>query len=167
MPKIEALAGAPIEWHFVGPVQSNKTRAIARYFAWVHGIDRLKIAQRLSAQRPDDLAPLNACIQVNLSREDSKAGASPAETAVLARAVAALPGLRVRGLMTLPAMSDDFDTQRAAFRRLRELYEALVTEGLALDTLSMGMTGDLEAAVAEGSTLVRIGTGIFGSRAPR
>jgi len=162
--KMAALADLALEWHFIGPLQSNKTRAVAERFAWVHGVDRLKIAQRLSDQRPDHLPPLHVCIQVNVSGEATKAGVAPEAAAELARAVAALPRLRLRGLMTLPAPQADPARQREPFARLRRLYEALRAEGLDLDTLSMGMTGDLEAAVAEGATIVRVGTGIFGQR---
>lgn len=166
VPKIEALAGEPVEWHFLGPLQSNKTRLIAAHFDWVHSVDRVKIARRLSEQHPADRGPLNVCIQVNISGEASKSGVPPGEAAGLVRAARALPGLRVRGLMAIPSADADFDVQRAAFARLRELYEALATGGEPLDTLSMGMTGDLEAAVAEGATLLRVGTGIFGPRPP-
>lgn len=162
--KIAALAGQPIEWHFIGPIQSNKTRGIAEHFSWVHSVDRLKIAQRLSTQRPAHLPPLNICIEVNISGEASKSGVPPAEVAELARECSLLPRLQLRGLMTIPPVSRDFETQRDYFRRLRELRDALNQTGSALDTLSMGMTDDLEAAIAEGSTLVRIGSGIFGER---
>ena len=163
--KIAELAAVPgIEWHFIGPLQSNKTRPVAENFAWVHSIDRLKIAERLSAQRPQGLPPLSVCIQVNVSGEASKSGVAPAEAAELAHRVAALPRLRLRGLMAIPAPADDFAAQRAPFRELRELFERLRGEGLPLDTLSMGMSDDLEAAIAEGSTLVRVGTAIFGQR---
>lgn len=163
--KIAELATMPgIEWHFIGPLQSNKTRPVAENFAWVHSIDRLKIAERLSAQRPQGLPPLSVCIQVNVSGEASKSGVAPAEAAELAHRVAALPRLRLRGLMAIPAPADDFAAQRAPFRELRELFERLRGEGLPLDTLSMGMSDDLEAAIAEGSTLVRVGTAIFGQR---
>ncbi|MDZ7661809.1 YggS family pyridoxal phosphate-dependent enzyme [Thiohalophilus sp.] len=165
-PKIAALADEAIEWHFIGPVQSNKTREIAEHFAWVHSVERLKIARRLSEQHPADLPPLNVCLQINTSGEASKAGAAPGDAPALARAVADLPHLRLRGLMTIPAPADDFEQQRQPFRRLRELFEQLNAAGLALDTLSMGMTGDMEAAIAEGSTIVRIGTAVFGARAP-
>ena len=158
------LADAGIEWHFVGALQSNKTRAAAEGFDWVHAVDRLKIARRLSEQRPSQLAPLQCCIQVNVSGEASKAGAEPAAVSELAHAVAALPGLRLRGLMTLPEAVESFDEQRSAFRQLRLLQARLIDEGLALDTLSMGMSNDLEAAVAEGATLVRLGTAVFGPR---
>ena len=162
--KRQALADADIEWHFIGPLQSNKTRAVAEGFDWVHAVDRLKIAQRLSAQRPSELAPLNCCIQVNVSGEASKSGVAPDAVTALAHEVAALPGLRLRGLMTLPEAVHEFEAQRAAFRQLRELQETLIQQGLNLDTLSMGMTNDLEAAIAEGATLVRIGTAVFGQR---
>lgn len=155
------LADLALTWHFIGPIQSNKTRAIAEHFAWVHAVDRLKIAQRLSEQRPTDLPPLNLCLQVNVSGEASKSGCAPAELAALARAVAELPNLRLRGLMAIPEPTDDPAAQRAAFARLRELKDGL---GLDLDTLSMGMSHDLEAAIAEGATWVRIGTALFGAR---
>jgi pyridoxal phosphate enzyme (YggS family) len=160
--KQEALADLDILWHFTGPIQSNKTRPIAERFAWVHGVDRLKIAQRLSDQRPEAMAPLNVCIQVNIGRESTKAGVAPASLAGLAHAVAALPRLRLRGLMAIPAPTADLREQRAAFRRMRELLDGL--DMPELDTLSMGMSDDLEAAVAEGATLVRIGAAIFGRR---
>jgi hypothetical protein len=162
--KIGALQNSDIEWHFIGRLQSNKTADIARYFAWVHGLDRLKHAQRLSAQRPADLAPLQVCLQVNLSGEISKGGVGPTEVVPLAEAVAQLPNLRLRGLMTLPDPEAKPDEQRKVFAQLRHQYDALRKQGLALDTLSMGMSGDLESAIAEGSTLVRIGTDIFGPR---
>ncbi|HVE05978.1 MAG TPA: YggS family pyridoxal phosphate-dependent enzyme [Paraburkholderia sp.] len=164
--KLDALADlrGELEWHFIGPLQSNKTRPVAERFDWVHSIDRLKIAQRLSEQRPDDLPPLNVCVQVNVSGEASKSGIAPNEAADVARAVAALPKLRLRGLMAIPEPAGDVEQQRAPHRALRELFERLRTEGLALDTLSMGMSGDLEAAVLEGATMVRIGTAIFGAR---
>jgi uncharacterized pyridoxal phosphate-containing UPF0001 family protein len=154
----------PLEWHFIGPIQSNKTRPLAERFDWVHSIDRERIARRLSEQRPEGLAALNVCVQVNVSGEASKSGCAPEECPELARQVAALPGLRLRGLMTIPAPSEDAAVQRAQFARLRELFERLRGEGLGLDTLSMGMSDDLEAAVAEGSTLVRVGSALFGSR---
>ncbi|WP_349570898.1 YggS family pyridoxal phosphate-dependent enzyme [Azotobacter salinestris] len=155
------LAGLDLTWHFIGPIQSNKTRAIAEHFAWVHSVDRLKIAQRLSEQRPAQLPPLNICLQVNVSGEASKSGCQPAELTELAGAVAELPNLRLRGLMAIPEPTDDPAAQRAAFARLRALKESL---GLDLDTLSMGMSHDLEAAIAEGATWVRIGTALFGAR---
>jgi pyridoxal phosphate enzyme (YggS family) len=168
--KIRALAAATptpdqvLEWHFIGPIQSNKTRPIAEHFDWVHTVEREKIATRLSEQRPAGLAPLNICLQVNISGEASKSGAAPDEVAALARAVAGLPRLRLRGLMAIPEPEDDVEQQRAAFRRVRELYELLRGEGLALDTLSMGMSGDMRAAVLEGATIVRVGSAIFGAR---
>jgi hypothetical protein len=151
-------------WHFIGPLQSNKTRLVAEHFDWVHSVDRLKIAERLSQQRPANLPPLNVCIQINVSGETSKSGCAPAEAASLCHAIAALPGLRLRGLMAIPEATDDVQSQRLPFRQLRYIYEQLRSEGLALDTLSMGMSHDLEAAIAEGATLVRIGTAIFGER---
>jgi len=159
--KQRELADLPLTWHFIGPIQSNKTKPIAEHFAWVHSVDRLKIAERLSAQRPAGLPPLNICLQVNVSGEDSKSGCAAAELPALAAAVAALPNLRLRGLMAIPEPSDDPAVQRAAFARLRTLGEEL---GLPLDTLSMGMSHDLEAAIAEGATWVRIGTALFGAR---
>ncbi|SUX29577.1 YggS family pyridoxal phosphate-dependent enzyme [Chromobacterium vaccinii] len=162
--KCEALAGLDIEWHFIGPLQSNKTRVVAERAHWAHSIDRLKIAERLSAQRPDVLPPLNVCVQVNVSGEDSKSGCAPEEAAALARAAAALPGLRLRGLMCVPEPTQDAARLAAQFARLRGLLLQLNAEGLALDTLSMGMSADLEAAVAEGATLVRVGSAIFGQR---
>lgn len=162
--KQEALTGLDLEWHFIGPIQSNKTRPIAHHFDWAHSVDREKIARRLSAQRPADLSPLNVCLQVNISAEAAKSGASPDALCALASCVGALPGLRLRGLMAIPARESDFERQRAAFRRLREAFDILNADGLALDTLSMGMSGDLEAAIAEGATLVRVGSDIFGAR---
>jgi hypothetical protein len=167
--KITALADlrAGIAWHLIGPLQSNKTRDVATHFDWVHSIDRLKLAQRLSEQRPAHLAPLQVCLQVNISGEPSKSGVAPGEALALARAVAALPRLRLRGLMAIPEPAQDLESQRAPHRALRLLMAELVAQGVALDTLSMGMSADLEAAIAEGATLVRIGTAIFGSRAAR
>ncbi|MNZ31986.1 hypothetical protein D3C78_493050 [compost metagenome] len=155
------LADLPIAWHFIGPIQSNKTRPIAEHFHWVHSVDRLKIAQRLSEQRPAGLPPLNVCLQVNVSGEDSKSGCAPEELPALAAAVAKLPNLALRGLMAIPEPTDDIAAQHAAFARLRELMHSL---NLDLDTLSMGMSHDLEAAIAEGATWVRIGTALFGAR---
>ena len=165
--KIDALADlrGGIEWHLIGPLQANKTRVVAAQFDWVHSVDRLRTAQRLSEQRPAHLPPLSVCLQVNISGEASKSGIDPAEAAAVARAVAALPRLWLRGLMSIPAPAHGFEAQRAPHRALRLLFEALGREGLALDTLSMGMSDDLEAAVAEGATLVRIGTAVFGPRA--
>jgi PLP dependent protein len=164
--KIEALADLrnALEWHFIGPLQSNKTRPVAEHFDWVHSVDRLKIAQRLAEQRPEGLPPLNVCLQVNVSGEASKSGVTPADTPALAQAIAALPKLRLRGLMSIPEPAGDLEAQRAPHRVLRALFEQLRADGLALDTLSMGMSGDLEAAVLEGATIVRIGTAIFGKR---
>lgn len=153
-----------LEWHFIGPIQSNKTRLIAEHFDWVHSIDRLRIAQRLSEQRPAHLPPLNVCLQVNISGEASKSGAPPEQVASLAQAVMALPHLHLRGLMAIPEAVDDPERQRVPLRAVRELGEKLRIEGVPIDTLSMGMSGDLEAAVAEGATIVRIGTAIFGVR---
>ena len=155
------LADLPLIWHFIGPIQSNKTRPIAEHFDWVHSVDRLKIAQRLSEQRPAHLPALNICLQVNVSGEQSKSGCSPEELTALARAVVALPNLRLRGLMAIPEPTDDVAAQHAAFARLRQLRDELA---LNLDTLSMGMSHDLEAAIAEGATWVRIGTALFGAR---
>jgi PLP dependent protein len=165
LPKIEALASEGLEWHFIGPLQSNKTRPVAEHFAWMHSVDRLKIAQRLSEQRPDALPPLNICLQVNISGEASKSGVEPDDLPELAAAVTRLPRLRLRGLMAIPAPSEDFAEQRRACARLRECQERLLGAGQDLDTLSIGMSDDLEAAIAEGATLVRIGTAIFGPRA--
>ncbi|GAB2866859.1 YggS family pyridoxal phosphate-dependent enzyme [Pseudoduganella ginsengisoli] len=168
--KIRALSSATptpdqaLEWHFIGPIQSNKTRPIAENFDWVHTVEREKIAQRLSDQRPDGLPPLNICLQVNISGEASKSGATPEEIGALAHAVAGLPRLRLRGLMAIPEPEDDFDKQRAAFARVRTLYDTLRAQGLALDTLSMGMSGDMRAAILEGATIVRVGSAIFGAR---
>jgi len=155
---------AHLSWHFIGPIQSNKTRQIAEHFDWVHSVDREKIARRLAEQRPAGLPPLNICLQVNISAEDSKSGLSPAELPAVARAVAALPGLRLRGLMAIPAPSEIAAEQRAAFRQLRELAQQLSADGIVCDTLSMGMSADLDAAIAEGATIVRVGTAIFGQR---
>ncbi len=163
--KIEALKEYSLEWHFIGPVQSNKTKHLATHFDWVHSVDRFKIAQRLNDQRPGNLTPLNICLQINVSGEASKAGAQPEAVPELARAIAELPRLRLRGLMAIPARHTEFATQRQPFHRLRVLQAQLIDAGLPLDTLSMGMTNDLEAAIAEGSTLVRVGAGIFGPRA--
>ncbi len=166
--KIDALADlrAQVAWHLIGPLQSNKTRPVAEAFDWVHSVDRLKIAARLAEQRPPGLPPLNVCLQVNVSGEDSKSGVAPAELPALARAVAVLAPerLRLRGLMSIPEPTADLEVQRRQHRQLRELFDLLLADGLALDTLSMGMSGDIEAAIAEGSTLVRVGSAIFGTR---
>ncbi|MFZ2971599.1 MAG: YggS family pyridoxal phosphate-dependent enzyme [Ferribacterium limneticum] len=162
--KVAETAGRNLEWHFIGPLQSNKSRAVAEHFDWVHSIERLKIAERLSAQRPANLPPLQVCVQVNVSGEASKSGCAPDEALDLCRAVAALPGLQLRGLMAIPEPTDDPASQRAPFRQVREIYDHIRAAGIPLDTLSMGMSHDLEAAVAEGATIVRIGTAIFGER---
>jgi hypothetical protein len=167
LPKIVALRGLPLAWHFIGRLQANKTRAVAENFDWVHTIDRPNVAERLAAQRPAAAAPLNVCLQVRLGTvdADARAGAPPGEIAALAHAVGRLPRLRLRGLMCLPPPSEDCVSQRAWFAQVRVLRDELVAGGIAgLDTLSMGMSGDLEAAVAEGSTLLRIGTALFGAR---
>jgi len=162
--KIAAIANADLVWHFIGPIQSNKTKPIAENFDWVHTIDREKIAVRLNEQRPEGLAPLQVCLQVNTSGEASKSGVQPDQVAALARAVQALPRLQLRGLMSIPEPEEDFDRQRAAFRVLRELFDTLRAEGLQLDTLSMGMSADMQAAIMEGATIVRVGSAIFGAR---
>ena len=162
--KVEALRAMGLEWHFIGPLQSNKTRPVANAFDWVHSIDRLKIAERLAEQRAAHLAPLKVCIQVNVSAEDSKSGVAPEQLGALAHAVAALPRLQLRGLMCIPEPSADAAVLRARFALLRELQAGLVADGLALDTLSMGMSQDIELAVAEGATIVRVGSAIFGER---
>lgn len=160
------LADLPIEWHFIGPLQSNKTRAVAERFDWMHSVERLKIAQRLSSQRPGEMPPLNICLQVNIDGEESKSGLAPAELPAVAKAVAELPKLQLRGLMAIPAPREDADKQREPFEQLAQLLEQLRTElpEQPLDTLSMGMSGDLEAAIESGATLVRVGTDIFGPR---
>jgi len=163
--KIAQLRDLALEWHCIGPLQSNKTRPVAEHFDWVHTVDRLKIAERLSAQRPEGLAPLNVCIQVNIDGGPTKSGVAPADALALARAVAALPRLKLRGIMTIPEPAPDFEAACAVHERARALFDQLNAEGLGLDTLSMGMSADLEAAVAAGSTMVRIGTAIFGVRA--
>ena len=162
--KIEALAGFDLTWHFIGHLQSNKTRTVAEYFDWVHTIDKLKTARRLSDQRPDHLAPLNVCLQVNVDGEASKSGVAPAELPDLASACMELPGIRLRGLMCLPAIREDFERQRVPFAALRHMAEELRQGGIDTDTLSMGMTADYRAAVFEGATIVRIGTALFGER---
>ena len=154
----------PLAWHLIGPLQSNKTRAVAEAFDWVHSVDRLKIAQRLSEQRPPQRPPLQVCLQVNISGEASKSGVAPSDLPALAQAVSALPGLRLRGLMSIPEPTADPQAQRQAHRALRQLFDSLNQRGLGMDTLSMGMSDDLEAAIAEGSTLVRVGTALFGAR---
>ena len=162
--KIAQLRDLALEWHCIGPLQSNKTRPVAEHFDWVHTVDRLKIAERLSAQRPEGLAPLNVCIQVNIDGGPTKSGVAPAEALALARAVAALPRLALRGLMTIPEPAPDFEAARAIHASAKALFDQLNAEGLGLDTLSMGMSADLEAAVDAGATMVRVGTAIFGAR---
>jgi pyridoxal phosphate enzyme (YggS family) len=162
--KMAALSHLPLEWHCIGPIQSNKTRLVAQHFAWAHTVDRLKIAQRLSEQRPPELTPLQVCIQVNVDGGPTKSGVAPAEALVLAQEVAALPRLRLRGLMCIPEPAPDFEASRALFMRAKDLFDQINEAGLQLDTLSMGMTADLEAAIHAGSTLVRVGTAIFGGR---
>lgn len=163
--KCRALAvGRPIEWHFIGPLQSNKSRSVAEYFDWVHTVDRIKIAERLSGHRPAHLPPLQVCIQVNISGEASKSGCAPDEALMLCQQVSQLPGLQLRGLMAIPEPADDFERQREPLHRLKVLFDQIRDQGLRLDTLSMGMSHDLEAAIAEGATIVRIGTAIFGER---
>lgn len=160
-----ALRNLPeLEWHFIGPIQSNKTRAIAEHFSWVHSVDRLKIAQRLHEQRPEHLPPLNICVQVNIDDESTKSGVSLAELPALVTAVAPLTRLKLRGLMAIPAATGDPAQQRRAFAKLRSAMQVLNLQGLRMDTLSMGMSGDMEAAIAEGATFVRVGTDIFGAR---
>lgn len=158
------LADPTIEWHFIGPIQANKAKSVARHFDWVHSVDRIKVAERLAAHRPAELPPLNVLLQANVSGEASKSGIAPAELPSLAAAVAALPRLRLRGLMCIPAPAADIERQRAPFRLLRQLMHGLQAGGHPLDTLSMGMSDDLEAAVAEGATIVRVGTAVFGPR---
>lgn len=165
LPKQAQLADLPIAWHHIGPIQSNKTQDIARHFDWVHGVDRLKIAERLASARDASGAPLNVCVQVNISGEASKAGCAPEAAPALCRAIAGLgPNLRLRGLMAIPAPSSPETDARTPFRALRQLFEQIRAQGLALDTISAGMSDDLESAIAEGSTLVRIGTALFGPR---
>ena len=154
----------PLEWHFIGPLQSNKTRLVAEHFDWVHSVDRLKIAQRLSEQRPADLPALQVCIQVNISGEDSKSGVNPSDVPALAQAIQQLPGVKLRGLMAIPEPCDDPQLARQPFRAMQTLLNTMNEGGMALDTLSMGMSGDMEAAIAEGATIVRVGTALFGHR---
>ncbi|MFN2348256.1 MAG: YggS family pyridoxal phosphate-dependent enzyme [Thioalkalivibrio sp.] len=162
--KAAQLAHADLQWHFIGPLQANKTRQIAGIARWVHSIDRGKIARRLGEQRPDTLGPIQVCLQVNLDAEASKSGVTPQALPALAEAVAMQQGLDLRGLMAIPAPGKDFNQQRQAFARLRELKDSLIAQGHPLDTLSMGMSADMEAAIAEGTTIVRVGTAIFGER---
>jgi pyridoxal phosphate enzyme (YggS family) len=162
--KVEALSNLDIEWHFIGPLQSNKTKQIAAVASWVHTIDRFKIAQRLNDQRPENLPPLSVCIQVNISGETSKSGMMPDEIAELAEQISKLPRLHLRGLMSIPAPINNFEKQCAIFAKVSKLKDDLNQQGYKLDTLSMGMSGDMQAAIAEGATIVRIGTAIFGTR---
>ena len=162
--KILQLTELDIVWHFIGPIQSNKTRSIARLFQWVHSVDRLKIAQRLSAQRGELLPPLNVCVQVNLSNEETKSGVTVEAAEKLCQQIVELPNLQLRGLMAIPAPGDDFEKQRAEFRNLSGLFSRIAKQFTHFDTLSMGMSGDFEAAIAEGSTMIRIGTALFGPR---
>jgi pyridoxal phosphate enzyme (YggS family) len=162
--KINQLKDKPIEWHFIGRVQSNKTRSIAENFDWVHSIDKLKHAQRLNDQRPDSMEPLNICLQINIDDEKSKGGVQPEDATDLIQQINKLPRLHLKGLMTLPTPTNELGAQRQPFRKLRELRDQLATNDLPLDTLSMGMSDDMEAAIAEGSTIVRVGTAIFGPR---
>jgi pyridoxal phosphate enzyme (YggS family) len=162
--KINALRNLPLVWHFIGPIQSNKTREIAVHFDWAHSIDRLKIAERLAAARPVDMAPLQVCVQINIGNEDSKSGIAPAAAPALLREIATLPRLKLRGLMTIPPASEDIAVQRGYFAQLRRVRDDLAATGILLDTLSMGMSADIEAAIAEGATTVRVGTAIFGVR---
>ena len=162
--KITALRHLPLQWHCIGPIQSNKTRLVAEHFDWVHTVDRLKVAQRLSEQRPATLAPLQVCIQVNVDGGASKSGVPPEEALALAQQVAVLPGLRLRGVMSIPESAPDFIAACALFNSVRAVFDALNAQGLALDTLSMGMSADMEAAIESGSTLVRVGSAIFGAR---
>jgi pyridoxal phosphate enzyme (YggS family) len=165
MKAVQAMAPQlKLAWHYIGPIQSNKTRPIAEHFEWVHSVDREKIAQRLSEQRPAHLPPLNLCLQVNISGEATKCGVMPEDVLQLAQSIAPLPHVKLRGLMAIPEPAATFDEQRIPFMRLRELFELLRTHGFVLDTLSMGMSADMEAAIAEGATIVRIGTAIFGQR---
>ncbi len=162
--KQQALAQLDITWHFIGPIQSNKTRQIAEHFDWVHSVDRYKIAQRLSAQRPANLAPLNICLQVNISNELTKAGCSPNEAEELLNQMSQLDNIKVRGLMAIPKATDDLDEQHQAFQAMNQLFQRLQLQHPELDTLSMGMSGDMEIAIEEGATIVRIGTALFGPR---
>ncbi|MBZ0106222.1 MAG: YggS family pyridoxal phosphate-dependent enzyme [Sulfuricella denitrificans] len=162
--KISSLSDLPLEWHFIGPLQSNKTRLVAEHFSWVHSVDRVKIADRLSAARPSELPPLQICLEINISGEASKSGVAPHELEALATHVNALPRLKLRGLMAIPVATDDTALQKQQFRRVRELLDNLNRKNFQLDTLSIGMSNDLESAVAEGATIVRVGSAIFGVR---
>ena len=158
------LSDLTIDWHFIGPIQSNKTQLIAQHFAWVHSVDRVKIAQRLNDARPENLPQLQVCIQVNTSNEDTKSGVKPHELEALAAAIVEMPRLKLRGLMSIPEPSTDYNKQRNQFKQVRECYDALLAKGFALDTLSIGMSDDYPAAIEEGSTIVRIGSALFGAR---
>ncbi len=162
--KAQALSDQPLEWHFIGPIQSNKTRQIAAIARWVHSVDSVRIARRLSEQKPAELPPINICLQVNISDEASKSGVKAAEVPAVAAQLLELPGVRLRGLMAIPAPQENLQRQRAVFAQVRALQENLNARGFSLDTLSMGMTDDMQAAIAEGATIVRIGTAIFGAR---
>ncbi len=164
LPKLDALQALAIEWHFIGRLQANKTAAVARHFSWVQSVDRFRIARRLSQQRPPELTPLNVCVQVNISADPAKAGVGSDDVAELCRQIDGLPALRLRGLMAIPAVAGTSALRRQEFARLRRLYQSLREQGFALDTLSMGMSGDLEEAVLEGATMVRIGSALFGQR---
>jgi len=162
--KIKALSSLDIRWHFIGPIQSNKTAKIAQYFDWVHSVERLKIAQRISAQRPENLGPINLCVQVNISEEENKSGVLPENLAQLLDQIEPLANIKLRGLMCIPKKTDDVSEQRLAFKKMTQLFLAQKKRYPSIDTLSMGMSSDLESAIAEGSTMVRIGTDIFGAR---
>jgi len=161
------LTDLNIEWHFIGPIQSNKTQPISQHFAWVHSVDRLKIAQRLNDSRPHELPPLQVCIQVNVSNEDSKSGVLPEDVATLAAAIQAMPKLKLRGLMAIPAPTSDLNLQLAQFKMVRQCYDALLEQGYALDTLSIGMSDDYPVAISQGATIVRVGSALFGARPAR
>ena len=167
LPKIEALTGRELTWHFIGRLQANKTRAVAENFAWVHAVDRIKIAERLSAQRPSNAPPLNVCLQLHVGGEASKGGVEAAEIAPIAMAIRELPSIKLRGLMCMPPAETDIQRQREWFRETRQVFDYLNERGLGLDTLSMGTSADFEAAIAEGATIVRVGTAIFGPRSPQ
>jgi pyridoxal phosphate enzyme (YggS family) len=167
LPKIAGLEGRELTWHFIGRLQANKTRPVAEHFAWVHGVDRLKIAERLSEQRPFHAPPLNVCLQLHVGGEDSKGGVDATEIASLARSVKTLPRVRLRGLMSMPPAESEVERQRAWFRETRQVFDYLNEHGLGLDTLSMGTSADFEAAITEGATIVRVGTAIFGPRTPQ
>ncbi len=164
LPKIEALSDEDVEWHFIGPIQSNKTQQIAQYFDWVQSVDRIKIAERLHEGRSPNKPALNICIQVNIGGEESKSGVAPEDVTSLAQKIVSLPNLKLRGLMAIPPQADDFDVKRSNFHQLKQIFDNLNQQGLQLDTLSMGMSDDFTAAIAEGATIIRLGTAIFGPR---